>query len=155
MDKIPLFPIWFSDLLFCDVFSHAVEHIPRVCRIKGSEYRCHPAMDVQTPVALGISRHPFLGRRSTVCVWLLQCDAHLHGAWLCHHAFVQAALMVRVLSDGNHDTAHLQGAQRFLTAQHIALSLQRQLTQARFGKDPDSLAGDLHDPLVCEVFQHS
>ena len=44
---------------------------------------------------------------TAVCLRILQRDAHLHGARLCHHAFVQAALMVCVLSNGHHDTANL------------------------------------------------
>lgn len=121
MDEIPLFPIWFPDLLFRDVLSHAVEYISRVCRLKGSEHCCHFAVDVQTSVALGISRNSFFGRRSTVCVRFLQCDAHLHGARFCHHAFVQAAFMVRLLSDGHHDTAHMQGSQWICRASLLAL----------------------------------
>ena len=48
--------------------------------------------------------HP--GRR-TVCFWILQCHADIYRTWGCNNDLVQTEKLVRLLSDGNNDSAHL------------------------------------------------
>ena len=112
MDEIEGIPVWISDLLFCHVFRDAVEYISGIRRSRGAEAGCHPPVDVQAAVALGISRNAVPSRRGTVCVRLLQCDADLYRSRTDYHDAVQAPQLVCVLPDGDHDPADLQSAER-------------------------------------------
>ena len=106
---MPVLPLWISDLFLRNVFPHAVEHLAGIRRRQGSRHGRDTAVDVQAPVALGLSRHPVFRRRRTVCLWLLQCDAHIHRAGIPYHGLIQTPLLVRVLSYGHDDTADLPG----------------------------------------------
>ena len=109
MDEVKVLPLWISDLFLRNVFPHAVEHLAGIRRRQGSRHGRDTAVDVQAPVALGLSRHPVFRRRHAVCLWLLQCDAHIHRAGIPYHGLIQAPLLVRVLSYGYDDTADLPG----------------------------------------------
>lgn len=64
------------------------------------------------PLALGVSRHAAPPRRSAVRLRLLQRHAHLHSSGAYHYGPLQAPQLVRLLPDGHHDPAHLQGQGR-------------------------------------------
>ncbi len=107
MDEIKILPLRIFDFLFCYVFSDAVEHLAGVRRSQGFAHGGDFAVDLQASMALGLPRHALFRRRRAVCLRLLQCDAHLHRAWISHHDFIQAPFLVRVLPHGNHDSAHM------------------------------------------------
>ncbi len=107
MDEIKILPLRVFDFLFCYVFPDAVEHLAGICRNQGFTYGGDSAVDFQASMALGLPRHAFFRRRRTVRLRFLQCDAHLHRAWISHYDFIQAPFLVRVLPHGNYDPAHM------------------------------------------------
>ena len=57
---------------------------------------------------MGLQRIGYaLGR--AVRLWLLQYHGHVHGIGPYFPAAMEAPLLVRVLSHGNHDAVNLQG----------------------------------------------
>lgn len=66
-----------------------------------------PALDIFVPVGLGIPRNTIPSGRRTVCFWILQCHADIYRTWGCNNDLVQTEKLVRLLSDGNNDSAHL------------------------------------------------
>ena len=88
MDEIKVFPVWIFDFLFYHVLPYAVEYVSGVCPGKGFEQSGYFAVDVQTPMALGLSWHSIFRWHSTVCIWLLQRDAHFHSARVSYNGLI-------------------------------------------------------------------
>ena len=109
MDGIALFPIWIFDFLSHDVWYHDLEYLSGICRGTGPQAGSDAALDLQAPMALGISRDTIPSRRCSVRLRLLQRDAHLHRVGPHHHGAVQAPQLVRILPHGHHDPADMQG----------------------------------------------
>lgn len=112
MDEIKVVQIRISYLLFCYVFPDAVEHIFGIRGCAGLKAGRHSPVDVQASLALGISRNGPASGRGTVCFRILQRNADLHRSGARHYGAFQAPKLVRILPDGNHDSAYLQSAQR-------------------------------------------
>ena len=112
MDEIESIPIWFSNILFHNVLRDALEHLSCILRQPAAETSGKTALDVQSAVALGISRNAFLRRCCTIRIRFLQHNAHINDPRFRDYAAIQTPLMVRLLSDGNNDTAYLQGKER-------------------------------------------
>lgn len=108
MDEIQIFQIWLFNLLFCHVFSHALEYLSGICRVTRAGPNSQTALDIQAAVALGLSRNAVFSGRGPVRLWILQRNADFHRSWLDYHDFIQAAILVCVLPDGNNDPANLQ-----------------------------------------------
>ena len=107
MDEKQSVPLWISDFLFCDVFSNAVDDVSCVFRSRKSASGSYLVMDLEASVELGVSwRECFAGNRA-VRIWILQCDADFYRTWICDDAVVLAPFLVRILPDGNDDTADL------------------------------------------------
>ena len=106
MDALALFPLRISCLLPHDVWHHDFSYVSRLCR-GGAEAGRNAPLDVQAPVALGLSRHDHRSLGGAICFRILQRDADLDLARTYHDDSVQAALLVRVLSDGNDDADDL------------------------------------------------
>lgn len=108
LDEEQSLSLWLSDLFLRHVFSDVVEHLPGFRRCGKPQAGGNAAVDIQAPLAMGLSRHPFSPRRCAVCLRLLQRDAHLYCVGANHHDSVQASQLVRVLPDGNYDPVDLQ-----------------------------------------------
>ena len=98
----------FPDFLFCDVFSDALEYLFGFCRSAGLKTSRNTALDIQITLELGISRNTVPSGRCTVCLWLLQRNAHLYAAWLGSNGAVQDENLVYLLPDGHYDADDLQ-----------------------------------------------
>lgn len=57
---------------------------------------------------MGLHRRQLFGVGCAVCLWLLQCDAHVYAAWLSGNGAVQAENLVYILPDGYYDADDLQ-----------------------------------------------
>ena len=79
-------PIRFFNLLSCDVFSDAVEYLSGVFRSFGLKTSCQTVVDLQTSLALGISRDSGRTLGCTIFLWLLQCHADFNRTRAYHHA---------------------------------------------------------------------
>lgn len=101
------FPVRLSDLFLHHVFPDVMEHLSCVCGYTESETGRDPAVDLQTALALGLSRHSVSSRCCPVCLWLLQRDADINSSGTLHYDSVQTEKLVRLLSHGNHDPADL------------------------------------------------
>lgn len=100
-------PLWIFCLLHADVLQYAVYDIPCLYRRSGAAPGRHRPLECAAVLAVGISgRSCTMGR--TVCLRLLQRDAHFGNHRTGADAADQAACMVRNLSDGKHDAGNLQ-----------------------------------------------
>ena len=108
MDEIESIPIWFSDILFHNVLRDALEHLSCIRRQPAAETSGKTALDVQSAVALGISRNAFLRRCCTIRIRFLQHNAHINDPRFRDYAAIQTPLMVRLLPDGHDDADDLQ-----------------------------------------------
>ncbi len=99
--------IWISNLFLCHVFPNALEYRTCICRNPQLKTGSLPALDIFVPVGLGIPRNTIPSGRRTVCFWILQCHADIYRTWGCNNDLVQTEKLVRLLSDGNNDSAHL------------------------------------------------
>ena len=102
-------PLWLPGLFLHHVLPDAMEYLSGVCRDTESQAGGHAALDVQAAVELGLPWNAVSARRCAIRFWLLQRHADLHSSGADYHGAVQAAELVCVLSNGYHDTAHLQG----------------------------------------------
>ena len=83
--KSPVLPVWVFDFLFRHVFPHAVEHLPGLCRCERFVPSGDALVDVPGAVALGVPRHAVFPEGGPICLWVLQCDAHVDGSRACDH----------------------------------------------------------------------
>ncbi len=88
LDEEQDFPLLFSGVFFCDVLSHALEHLSGICRGEEPEAGCHAPVDIQATMALGLSRNTVSYRRCAVRLWILQRNAYVH----CAGAFDDGAV---------------------------------------------------------------
>ena len=85
MDEEQGLPVRFSDILLRHVLSDAVEHLPGVRRDTEPESGCHPIVDLQAALELGLPRHALPPWRGAVRLWILQRNADLYGPGPHHH----------------------------------------------------------------------
>ena len=106
MDGFALVSIQLPYLLPDHVLPYALEYLSCIRRSK-SETDCYAVLDIQTALALGLSRNFFLSGNRTVCIWILQHHADLYSAWPYHNGILQATQLVCILPDGKHDANDL------------------------------------------------
>ena len=85
MDEKQSLSLWFSYLLLCYVLFDALEYISGFCRSSGFETSNHTALDVQSAMALGISRNIISPRCCTICFRLLQCYVNIHHSLIYYY----------------------------------------------------------------------
>ena len=112
MDEVKVLPLRISHILLYYVFYNALEHLSCIRRSASSRAENKAAVDIQSTVALGISRNGILRRRRTVRIRILQHNVDFHNTRLCDHDTLQATFMVCLLSYGHYDSAHMQGKKR-------------------------------------------
>ena len=107
MDEIKNIPLWISHIFLCNVLHHALVHLSGIFRRTGSESGCYTDMDIQTSMALGLSRYIIPSGGSSVCFRFLQCNAYLHCTGNAYHDIIQTTIMVRILPDGDYDSINM------------------------------------------------
>lgn len=112
VDEEQMVPLWLPGLFLHHVLPDALEYISGFCRSAGPAAGGYAAVDLQGPLAVGVSWDLVPSRCGTVRLWILQRYADIHGPWPYHHGPLQAPQLVRVLSDGHADAADLQGQKR-------------------------------------------
>ena len=107
MDEVQVLPLRISHILLYHVFHNALEYLSCIRRSASSRAENQAAVGIQSTVALGLSRDSVLRRCGTVRIRILQHNAHIYHTWLCDYDALQAALMVCLLSYGNHDAGNM------------------------------------------------
>lgn len=112
LDEKQSLSLWIPDFLLHHVFPNALEYISGILRRTGSETGGDTVVDLQAALALGLPWYTVSPRCGAVCFRLLQRDAHVYGAGIDYHGAFQTPQLVRLLSNGYYDPAHLQGEMR-------------------------------------------
>ena len=134
MDEVKIFQVRISDFLFCDVLPDALEHLSCIYGNKRLEPNSKAALDIQASMALGISRNAVFAGSSTVCLRILQRNAHIYYTRICYYDFIQATFMVCVLSDGNDDAAHMHSQKcDFITERKTKIGYTKDTNKVKEG----------------------